>query len=222
MRAGLPLERVRGVYDRVAGRYDFQHDILTAGSDQRGREFVVRNAVQAGDRVLDAGSGTGSTALLAAAHVGSNGHVMLFDASEGMLRVAKRRLTESRMAGRAGVRVGDMTDLPFADDTFDVALSTYSICPLYDPVKGALELLRVVKPGGRVGIAHSVEPERRWVRWLADRVEGLVWHFPSISLGCRSVSVLPALEAAGAKVLVSKRLGVPLWPFIAFVVEKPA
>lgn len=220
MRTGLPFGRLRDVYDRVAGRYDLQHGFLTAWSDQRGRELVVQHAVEPGDHVLDAGSGTGSTALLAADRVGAAGHVTLLDASEGMLGVARRRLQAAGLADRTEVKVGDMVALPFADGAFDVVLSTYSVCPLYDPVKGALELLRVVRPGGHVGIAHSVEPEGRGVRWLANRVEDIVWHFPEISLGCRSVSVLPTLEAAGTRVLFEKRLGIPLWPFIAFVVEK--
>lgn len=220
MRTGLSLDRVRSIYDRVAGHYDFQHKFLTAGSDQRGRKFIVRHAVSPGDRVLDAGAGTGSTSLLAAERVGSSGHVTLLDVSQGMLGVAKRRLREKGLDGRVDVRTGSMTSLPFAEGSFDVVLSSYSVCPLYDPAEGAKEMLRVLRPGGRLGIAHSIEPSRAWVRWLADRVEDVIWHLPLISLGCRSVSILPALREAGTKVLFEKRLGVPLWPFLAFVVEK--
>lgn len=115
----------------------------------------------------------------------------------------------------------NMLDLPFEDNSFDVVLSTYSLCPLYAPAAAADELYRVTRPGGRVGAAHSCEPESRWVRWLADRVEDFVWHIPSISLGCRSVSVLPELERRGCRVVFKKRIGVPLWPFFVFVVQKP-
>jgi hypothetical protein len=41
-------------------------------------------------------------------------------------------------------------------------------------------------------------------------------------MGCRSVDVLPALEKKGGRVLLSKDIGVPVWPFLVFVVEKPA
>jgi ubiquinone/menaquinone biosynthesis C-methylase UbiE len=111
--------------------------------------------------------------------------------------------------------------LPFDDGQFDVVLSTYSMCPLYDPAKGALELYRVTKPGGKIGVAHSTEPQNPAVKWLADRVENWAWHFPSISMGCRSVEVLPTLKSAGGKVLFSRNIGVPLWPFLVFIVEKP-
>ena len=66
MREALNMQKLRGVYNHVAKRYDFQHSFFTAGSDQRGRKIVVEKSVKPGDRVLDCGSGTGSTALLAA------------------------------------------------------------------------------------------------------------------------------------------------------------
>ena len=222
MRQGLAKETLKDVYDRSAGRYDRLHALLTFSSDRRGREMVVSRAVSAGDRVLDCGAGTGSTALAAAARVGRAGAVVLFDISEEMLGVARRKADRAGLGARLTFRTGDMTALPFEDDSFDVVLSTYSLCPLYDPGLGAREMYRVVKPGGRIGIAHSVDPENPLVRWAGNVIESAAWRFPSISLGCRAVSgVRDALEAAGGRVLFSKRFGVPTWPFLALVVEKP-
>ncbi|MDX1818288.1 MAG: class I SAM-dependent methyltransferase [Marinobacter sp.] len=221
MREALDKNRLKGVYDRIARRYDLLHTCLTARSDQRGRRMVVDEAVSPGDQVLDCGAGTGSTALLAADRVGPDGKVTLFDMSDGMLSVARERAAAAGVLDRFEFRTGDMLELPFEDNCFDTVLSTYSVCPLYDPTRGAQELYRVARPGGRIGVAHSVDPERAFMKWLADRVEGVAWHFPSISMGCRSVSVLPALEQAGGKAIFKRRIGVPLWPFIVFVVEKP-
>jgi len=220
MRQALGQEKLRAVYDRVARRYDFQHSFLTARSDQRGRELLVDNAVTAGNEVLDCGAGTGSTGLLAARKVGASGKVMLFDLSEGMLAVAKDRARRARLLDRLEFQAGDMLGLPFADNSFDVVLSTYSLCPVYNPATGARELFRVTRPGGRIGIAHSAEPTGPWIKWLADRVENVVWRIPSLSLGCRSVEVLPTLEQLGCRTLFKQHIGVPLWPFLVFVVEK--
>jgi ubiquinone/menaquinone biosynthesis C-methylase UbiE len=222
MREALSPSTIIDVYDRVARRYDLQHRILTAGSDQRGRRLLVGRAVNDGDDVLDCGAGTGSTALLAAQRAGPRGCVTLFDASSGMLAVARRRAAEEGLDAGMRFEIGDLLHLPFSDHRFDVVLSTYSLCPVYDPARGALELLRVTRPGGRIGIAHSVEPARPAVRWLADRVESVVWRFPGVSLGCRSVTVLPALLRAGAIPIFETRIGVPLWPFAVVVLEKPA
>jgi ubiquinone/menaquinone biosynthesis C-methylase UbiE len=221
MRAALETDALKSVYSRVAGRYDLQHGLLTARSDQRGRRLLVERAVRPGDRVLDAGAGTGSTALLAAVRVGPDGRVTLLDLSDGMLAVARRRADSAGLTERMEMTTGDLVHLPFDDGSFNVALSTYGLCPVYDPAQAALELYRVVRPGGRIGVAHSTDPPGRLARWLADRVESVVWRFPWLSLGCRSVSVLPVLGQAGGRLLFVRRVGVALWPFLVFVLEKP-
>jgi ubiquinone/menaquinone biosynthesis C-methylase UbiE len=222
MRNALGIEELKGIYARIARRYDFQHALITARADKRGRELLVEKAVSAGDKVLDCGSGTGTTGILAAKKAGPQGQVTLFDLSDAMLAVARHKVVEAQLQDRVAFRTGDLVHLPFDDGRFDVVLSTYSLCPVYDPAKGALELYRVTRPGGKVGVAHSSEPRNPVAKWLADRVEGWAWRFPWLSMGCRSVDVLPALRAAGAKVLFERRIGVPLWPFLVFVVEKPA
>jgi len=160
--------------------------------------------------------------LIAAHKVGASGKVVLFDMSEEMLAVAREKTARKQLLGQLEFKPGDMLSLPFEDDSFDVVLSTYSLCPVYDPANAATELYRVIRPGGRIGIAHSTDPVSPIVKWLAGLLESVVWHFPSISLGCRSVNILPTLEQLGCKVIFKKQIGVPLWPFLIFVAEKPA
>ena len=221
MREALSLEKLKEIYGHIAKRYDFQHALITASADQRGRKILVENSVNEGDEVLDCGSGTGTTGIMAARKVGQSGKVTLFDLSENMLSVAREKVFRENLQERISFQTGDMVQLPFEDNSFDVVLSTYSLCPLYDPANGALELYRVTKPGGKLGVGHSTEPKNAIVKYLADRVENIAWHFPWLSMGCRSVNVLPALENAGGKVLLLKYIGVPLWPFLVFVMEKP-
>ena len=221
MRKALSTENLRSIYNRIAKRYDFQHGLITAKADQRGRKILVNNTVQEGDRVLDCGAGTGTTGIMAARRAGPQGTVTLFDLSEAMLAVARGKVAQLHVPATVDFQTGDIVHLPFADNSFDVVLSTYSLCPLYDPEKGALELYRVTKPGGKVGAAHSSEPHNPLLKFFADRVEDIAWRLPWLSMGCRSVTVLPALEKAGGRVIFSKQIGVPLWPFRVFVVEKP-
>lgn len=221
MRQALGIDTLDALYGRLAQRYDWEHRLLTFASDQRGRRMLVERTVREGDRVLDAGAGTGSTALMAARKVGASGKVTLYDLSDEMLEVARDKAALAGLEERLDFYDGDLVDLPFPDGLFDVVLSTYSLCPLYDPAKGALELYRVLRPGGKLGCAHSADPQNPAVKWLADRVESLAWRLPLLSMGCRAVNVLPALLSAGARVSFIKRIGVPLWPFVVFVAEKP-
>lgn len=219
MREALGTETLKAIYARIAAGYDLRHTLLTARSDARGRALLVEATVKEGDRVLDCGAGTGSTGLQAARRVGPEGAVTFFDLSEEMLSVAKRKA--EGCPARLSFRTGDLTRLPFEDGSFDVVLSSYSLCPVASPARGAVEIYRVTRPGGLVGVAHSAEAHPL-LRPLAEWIEALAWRFPALSMGCRAVEVLPALTAAGGRVVLSRRIGVPLWPFEVFVVEKPA
>lgn len=221
MRQALSKETLLRVYDGAAARYDSLHGFLTAGSDQRGRALLVEHAVRSGDHILDSGAGTGRTGVMAVQKAGPGGRAVLFDMSDGMLEQARRRAAAAQVEDRVAFLNGDILHLPFEDGMFDTTLSTYSLCPVYSPAEGARELYRVTRPGGRIGVAHSTDPANPVVRKLAEAVEAVVWRIPAVSLGCRSVSVLPELQALGCKLVFSKAIGVPLWPFFVFVVEKP-
>lgn len=222
MKAALDTTTLKRLYARLARHYDLQHGLITARSDQRGRRQLVELLVGPGDRVLDCGAGTGSTGILAACRVGAYGHVTLLDLSDEMLEVAWEKVADAGLQDRVDTQSGDMQQLPFADNSFDVALSTYSLCPIADPAASALELYRVTRPGGMIGIAHSTQPDNPLLRWLADKVKNIAWRLPWLSMGCRAVNVRPALEAGGGRVHLEKHIGIPLWPFQLLVIEKPA
>jgi hypothetical protein len=139
-----------------------------------------------------------------------------------MLAGARRRAKATGRAQQVAVVVGDIQAPPFRAAAFDVVLSTYSMCPLVMPSKGAAALYGLTCCGGRLGVAHSTEPRGRMIRWVASRVEAWAWRWPGLSMGCRAVSVLPHLRELGAVVELDRYLGVPLWPFHVFVVRKPA
>ncbi len=122
------------------------------------RRLVDVVGVDAGDHVLDAACGTGVVARTAARRVGPLGDVAGVDINPDMLAVARRAAADADPA--ITWHRGDLTALPFDDDTFDIAICEEALQFLDDPVAGLVELGRVTAPGGVVafsvlrGLAH--------------------------------------------------------------------
>lgn len=108
-------------------------------------------AVQAGDIVLDMGCGTGD-ALEALARKAGSGVVYALDQSDVMLAVARKRHARRIRAGSIVLNYGDFAALPFADASFDRVLASNVIYFWQDPYSILVEILRVLKPAGRLSI----------------------------------------------------------------------
>ena len=98
------------------------------------------------DRVLDVGCGTGALARTAADHV-STGQVVGVDRNPGMLAVARRIKPEIDW------REGDAKQLPFEDASFDVVVSQFALMYFAERRAALAEMMRVLKPGGRLAVA---------------------------------------------------------------------
>src|SRR5262245_43295210 len=125
------------------------------------RKFVLELLeLQPGERVLDIGSGPGYLASEMGVAVGQSGEVHGLDASAAMNAIAARR-----SADKPWVQIddGDALELPYADNTFDVAVSTQVYEYVADLPRALGELRRVLRPGGRALILDT--------DW-----DSLVWH----------------------------------------------
>jgi SAM-dependent methyltransferase len=105
------------------------------------------------EKVLDVAAGDGNASLAAARRFAD---VVSTDYVPELLEQGRRRADAERV--RLAFRVADAEDLPFADDSFDVVLSTFGVMFAPRQERAAAELLRVARPGGRIGLA-SWTPE---------------------------------------------------------------
>src|SRR5262245_33062040 len=103
----------------------------------------------AGERVLDVAAGNGNASLAAARRFAE---VTSTDYVPALLEQGLRRAEADRL--HITTQVADAERLPFADGSFDVALSTYGVMFAPNQGQAARELLRVVRPGGRIGLAN--------------------------------------------------------------------
>jgi demethylmenaquinone methyltransferase/2-methoxy-6-polyprenyl-1,4-benzoquinol methylase len=145
----LTRTEVRSMFDRIAPFYDAMNHAMTAGLDRRWRRLTAQAVVRPGARVLDACCGTGDLAL--AAHR-AGGAVTGLDFSERMLERARRKSSEIDW-----VR-GDLLELPFGDESFDAVTVGFGVRNVDDLSRALLELRRVLRPCGRLGILELVRP----------------------------------------------------------------
>jgi demethylmenaquinone methyltransferase / 2-methoxy-6-polyprenyl-1,4-benzoquinol methylase len=151
-------QRVRGVFDSVAGKYDLMNDIMSVGLHRLWKRFAVNaTRVRAGMRVLDLAGGTGDLARLFADRVGPSGEVVLTDINASMLEAGRDRLLN---AGRfVPVVQCDAEKLPFPDAGFDCVSIAFGLRNVTHKEKALAEMHRVVRPGG---VAAILEFSRVW------------------------------------------------------------
>ena len=101
--AGEKADRVRGVFDSVADRYDLMNDLMSAGLHRLWKRFTIEQAaVRRGPSVLDLAGGTGDLARQFASKVGASGHVVLADINASMLLKGRNRLIDAGHSRRIG------------------------------------------------------------------------------------------------------------------------
>jgi demethylmenaquinone methyltransferase/2-methoxy-6-polyprenyl-1,4-benzoquinol methylase len=149
---------VRGMFARVAGRYDLLNHLLSLNIDRYWRARSARRLApylhRAGARVLDICCGTGD--LLLALEAERHGPVLGSDFCHPMLLGARRKL--ERRQSRSAVFESDALALPVPDGSLDLITAAFGFRNLANYEKGLLELRRVLKPGGAAAILEFSKP----------------------------------------------------------------
>lgn len=138
--------RPKAFQGRASRVYDVMARRLVRPAYRRFAEDIAAAAPDGG-AVLDVGTGPG-VLLVEIGRLRPDLRLAGLDLSPDMVAAAERNLQE--LGGRASAHVGDVTDLPFPDDSFDLIVSSMSLHHWDDPAAAGPELARVLRPGGRV------------------------------------------------------------------------
>jgi demethylmenaquinone methyltransferase / 2-methoxy-6-polyprenyl-1,4-benzoquinol methylase len=155
--------QVRAMFDRIAGFYDRMNTVMTAGlHHQWRRRAAALAALSPGGRALDVATGTGDLAFELARVVSPGGEVIGADFSERMLTIARQKAPARHLDDTVALEFcfADALGLPFADGQFDAATVGFGARNFSDLRAGLREMVRVVRPGGRVVVLEITTPQR--------------------------------------------------------------
>jgi demethylmenaquinone methyltransferase/2-methoxy-6-polyprenyl-1,4-benzoquinol methylase len=142
-------QRVRGVFDAVASKYDLMNDLMSLGLHRAWKAYTVAVAnLREGDRVLDIAGGTGDLARAFAKKVGASGLVLHTDINEAMLRQGRDRLLDEGLV--LPTLICDGERLPLPDASFDLVSVAFGLRNMTHKEQALAEMARVLRPGGRL------------------------------------------------------------------------
>lgn len=158
-------EQVAGMFDRIAGRYDFLNHFLSLGIDKGWRRKAINTLKDIEPKkILDVATGTGDLAITALSL--NPDHVTGVDISEGMLEIGRKKIAERKLEQKITLQYGDSEALPFDTDTFDAILCAYGVRNFENLEAGLRQMSRVLRPGGKIAILEFSHPKKFPVKQL--------------------------------------------------------
>ncbi len=162
-------DRIAGMFDAIAPRYDLLNHLLSAGIDRRWRAAAIRSLQLSGrETLLDVCCGTADVALAARPHVA---RVIGVDFAGAMLARGLQKVKAAGEAARITLARADAMRLPVADRSVDAVTVAFGIRNVQRPEIACGEMARVLRSGGRVAILEFGVPRIPGIKRL------YLWYF---------------------------------------------
>ncbi|MCB0356689.1 MAG: ubiquinone/menaquinone biosynthesis methyltransferase, partial [Bdellovibrionales bacterium] len=147
---------IKNLFGSISSTYDLANDVITLGMAHSWRKKLVAwSEAHKGSHVLDCASGTADLALQFKKTVDEKGRVVASDFCQEMLEVGEKKALKEGLD--IEFHLGDVMQLSFADNEFDITSIAYGIRNVKDPQKAIAEMARVTKPDGHVMILETGE-----------------------------------------------------------------
>lgn len=167
-------EQVADMFDKLAGNYDKMNRFLSARTDIGWRKKAIRKLKKDNPRhILDVATGTADMALMAYKMLKPD-KITGIDISEGMMELGRKKIEKEELEGKIQLQQGDSETINFAENTFDAVMVAFGVRNFENLENGLSEMLRVLKPGGRLVVLEFSKPRRRAVKSLYNLYMGIV------------------------------------------------
>ena len=166
-------DRIAGMFDAIAPRYDLLNRLLSAGIDRRWRASAIRALRLTGrETLIDVCTGTADVAIEGRKHGAAR--VVGVDFAGAMLGLGLAKVRAAGQDGRIVLVRGDAMRLPARDASADAAAVAFGIRNVQEPSVACREMARVLRPGGRLAILEFSQPRvpglSALYRWYFTRV----------------------------------------------------
>ena len=152
--------QVEQMFDTISENYDGMNRVISLGSDVSWRKKVIKLATAKNPKnILDIATGTGDLAIQFAEKISAD-KIIGLDLSEGMLSVARKKISGKPLSKKIEFIQGDSEALPFDDNYFDAITVSFGIRNFENLEKGLSEILRVLRKDGIFVILETSVPTK--------------------------------------------------------------
>jgi demethylmenaquinone methyltransferase/2-methoxy-6-polyprenyl-1,4-benzoquinol methylase len=153
-------KQVEQMFDTISENYDGLNRVISLGTDITWRKKVIKMVAEKNPKsILDIATGTGDLAIQFAEKTSAE-RIVGLDISEGMLSVARKKVSEKKISEKIEFVQADSEALPFDDNTFDAITVSFGIRNFENLEKGLSEILRVLKKDGIFVILETSVPTK--------------------------------------------------------------
>ncbi len=150
--------QVERMFDNIAPKYDLLNRVLSLGIDIQWRKKALNYLRDlAPQSLLDVATGTADVAIMAARRLGPK-QIIGIDIANQMLDIGRDKIGKAGLQDTISLETGDSENLRFADNSFDAVTVAFGVRNFENLEKGLAEMLRVLRPGGRVVILEFSKP----------------------------------------------------------------
>ena len=151
--------QVAEMFNSICGRYDFLNRFLSAGIDKSWRKKAIDQLKSIHPKtLLDVATGTGDVAILAYKVLHPD-KIIGIDISDGMLEIGRKKINKLNLSGSIELLHGDSETINYSSDTFDAITVAFGVRNFEHLENGLSEMLKVLKPGGKISILEFSKPK---------------------------------------------------------------